>query len=163
MRRAAVIAVVILSLALLPAAMAGDAERPRSAMPQWTGCHAELQITVTDDGLAVTYDESKLYQHYTYWVRSYGGSNVCKVRVVELRHTVLDDPARRAGLRDIDSLRRFYRSEYSNQITTDKDKHPSFIEVFSGPEGYLVEIITLIPIGAAPAVQGDKPVKEAEL
>jgi len=161
-----VVAIVSLSLALLPAALAADAP-PVSGLPPFVGCHGEVAATQDANGhLSVQYDPARLYQKFTYYVRSYGGSHVAKIEVVELRHEKLPEPAVRSGLRDPDSIKRFYRIEYGVQIKTKGDDGSdvdSYVQIMSGPDGVLLEILTLLPIKNAPAVQGDDPVKETKL
>ena len=160
--RRAVIAIVALSLIALPAAMRGGA-----GLPQYNGCHGEVQITQTGDSIAVAYDETRIYQQYTYYVRSYGGAVVLRISILEVWHEPsVNGPAENAGMRDPESVRHYYRTEYSNIIKAkdaDGKEREAFIDVYSGPTGLLVRIITLIPVQSAPKTQGDEPVKEANL
>ena len=158
--RRAVIAVVALSLIFLPAALS-------AGLPQYNGCHGEVQITQTGDAIGVAYDETRLYQQYTYYVRSYGGAVVLRISVLEMWHEVPPGgPATNPGMRNPESVRHYYRTEYSNIIkATDADgkQRDAFIDVYSGPMGLLIQIITVIPVETAPKTQGDEPVKEAQL
>lgn len=158
--RRAVIAVVIACLIAFPAAMS-------AGLPQYTGCHGELQVTEVGDTIAVVYDETRLYQQYSYHVITLNKAFVCRIQVLELRHEPLGDKAAtHSGLRDIDSVKRYYRVEYRNQMKRTGDDGvamDAFIDVLSGPEGVLVEIITFIPAYQAPKTEGDTPAKTANL
>lgn len=159
MRRAVAIAVAI-SLIAFPAAMS-------AGLPQFTSCHGEVQVTHTGDTIAVAYDETRLYQRYTYHVRSLNKQFVCRVQVMELRHEPLGaKAAQNSGLRDIDSVKKYYRVEYRGKMkSADEDgvARDAFIDVLSGPEGVLIEIITFLPVYQAPKLQGDTPAKTANL
>lgn len=159
MRRVVAI-VVIVCLTALPAALAAN-------LPQWTGCHGEAQITERGETITCVFDEAHLYQRVTYYVRTYSGAYVARIDLIELHHVALGkSSAVNGGLRDVDSLRRFYRTEYANQMKSTDDKgveRVSFITVYSGPEGFLVEMLTLIPVAVGPTVEGDEPTKEATL
>lgn len=158
--RRVVVAVVIACLVVFPAAMS-------AGLPQFTGCHGEVQVTEVGDTVAVVYDETRLYQMYSYHVLSISKAFVCRVQVMELRHEPLGDKAAtRTGLRDIDSVKRYYRVEYRNKMKRTGDDGvalDAFIDVLSGPEGVLVEIITFIPVYKAPKTEGDTPAKTANL
>lgn len=151
--------VVALSLAVFPAALAQEAPQHLA----YNGCHGEVTVTPSGDTISVAYDPARMYQHYTTFVRSYGGGHVAKLEVVELRHEVLKDPADHSGLRDPDSVKRFYRVEYGTIIKTkasDGEPVTAYVQITSGPDGLLLEILTLIPVKNAPHVEGDEPVKE---
>lgn len=158
--RRVVVAVVCLSLAFLPANLRAQ------GIPAFTSCHGEVEATQIDGKLSVTYDPTRLYQKFTYHIRSYGGAHVAKIETVELRHQQIADPADHSGLRDPDSVKQFYRVEYSNVIKTKTESGEdveSYVQILSGPNGLLLEILTLLPIKNAPAVQGDEPIKETKL
>lgn len=158
MRR--VIAVIVaVSLALLPAGLAAG------NLPVFTGCHDELRIEVIDGKIACLISDAKLYQRYTYYVRSYGGMHVCRLEVIELRHVALKDPAEHSGIKDPDSVRRYYRVEYGNQTKLtgpDGKERTAFIQVMSGPEGLLIEVLVFIPINAGPTLEDDAPRQEVQ-
>ena len=136
-------------------------------MPQFTACHGEVQVTQAGDSIVVVYDESRMYQRYSYFVLSISGEFVCRVQVMELRHEPLGDKAAtKGGLRDIDSVKKYYRIEYRNQmkaVGADGVLLDAYIDVLSGPEGVLVEIITFLPVHKAPKIEGDTPAKTANL
>ena len=158
--RRAVIAIVIVCLVVFPAALS-------AGLPQWTACHGEVQVTHSDETISVVYDETRMYQTYSYYVLSISKAFVCRVQVLELRHEPLGDKAAtHSGLRDIDSVKRYYRVEYRGKTKKTDAKGvemDAFIDVLSGPEGVLVEIITFIPAYQAPKTEGDTPVKTADL
>lgn len=155
-----VVFLLTLSLVTLPAGLRAQT----AGLPQWTGCHEEAQITQSGNVISCVYDEKYLYQKFTYYVTSIGGAHVCRITVVELRHQKLGkEVATKSGLRDADSLRHFYRTEYSNRITTTNEKGhelTTFIDVLSGPNGIKIETMTLLPITAGPKLEGDVPVQE---
>lgn len=163
--RSLVAVLVCMSLVALPAAM--RAQQPKSGLPQWTGCHGEAQVTQTDGKIDCVFAENHLYQYVRVYVRSYGGAHVARLEWIELRHANLGkDAAERIGLRDVDSLRRFYRTEYENQIVSKDEEgveRKTFITIYSGPDGFLIETLTLLPIEAAPTLGSDAPPKQAEL
>lgn len=157
MTKRIVVAVLVCSLTLLPAGLGA------TGLAQWVGCHNEALITQTGDKIDVVYDNTKVYQRFSYWVRSYGGDTLCKVELIELRHRALSEPAANNGLRDPDSLKRFYRTDYSNVLSTatPTGTRKSYIDVLSGPEGYLIEILTLYPIAAGPKLEDGPAVQQA--
>lgn len=150
-----VVALAVVSLISFPAGLKGD------GLPKWTGCHEEVQITqVGPNKITCIYDPAKVYQAYTYYTRSQSQKFVCRMQVVEVWHKLpASEVAPNPGMRDPGSVHNYYRVEYSNK-TVEGDKK-SYIDVLSGPNGFLIEILTLIPIEAAPAGLGEAKEKTA--
>jgi hypothetical protein len=142
---------------LLPAGLAVP-----NSLPQYTACHGEVQVTVTDGKISCVYNSELVYQTYTYYVRTVNGKYVCRNQVIEIWHTPpKDGPATGIGLRNPDSVRFYYRVEYANQVAGENGR-VSFVEVRSGPNGVLVEVMTFLAVTSVPNGLGAAEAKEIE-
>lgn len=119
----------------------------------WKSCHDEVIVAESAETIDVKFDDERTYQKFTYYVKSYSGVFVVRVTKIEIHHK---EPAggkfSNEGLRDPDSILRYYRTEYENVVVLDTDggERKSFVSVYSGPAGVLVEILSFIPISAEP-------------